>query len=272
VKERNEDSHSRAELRAAGATNGAIEKSPEARGLSQTMRDPARRKRNASQKTKNRCRMSANGHGGESSSLIEPLNGPENGQMKNGKTNGPETAERRGSGSVPACAGRLANPELERSAASDDASGTTFAEDAGLPSTAVCIGREACAEVADLRFACQGEQAVVHDEESGTDDDRRPRACDDSKKSRKSALVKNEGQTKEYPPGIDEPLAFDAPGFVDEMHARVNLFEVYKDLLTSPDLKVKQRATEFLMEMKYGKGAPAGADEVTRVDVEFPKP
>jgi len=56
--------------------------------------------------------------------------------------------------------------------------------------------------------------------------------------------------------GIDEPLAFDAPGFVDEMHARVNLYAVYKDLLTSQDAKVQQRAIEFVIEMKYGKGAP----------------
>jgi hypothetical protein len=91
-------------------------------------------------------------------------------------------------------------------------------------------------------------------------------------KKRSVARAKEKEEAKEYPPGTGEPLALDAPGFVEEMHERVNLYEVYKDLLTSGDLKVKQRATEFLMEMKYGKGAAGSTDEITRVDVEFPKP
>jgi len=57
------------------------------------------------------------------------------------------------------------------------------------------------------------------------------------------------------------------------MHARVNLYEVYKDLLNSTDPKVKQRATEFLIEMKYGKGAPAGAEETPRIEFgDLPRP
>jgi hypothetical protein len=262
VKEQSEDLHSRAELCADGVANGALEKSPEARGLSQIMRDPARRKRDAGHKTKDRCRTSANGHGRESSSLIE-----HKGQEANGKRNGTGDPVRRGSEFV------LTNAELNDVAASDDASGTTFAEDAGLPSTAVCIGREACAEVAAPRSASLVSQTLAGDEESGTDDDRRPRACGDLKKMKTVTSAKNEGASKEYPPGIDEPLALDAPGFVDEMHARVNLYEVYKDLLTSPDLKIKQRAAESLLEMKYGKGASIAIEEAPRIDFgDLPRP
>ena len=74
------------------------------------------------------------------------------------------------------------------------------------------------------------------------------------------------------PPGEDDPLAFDAPGFVEDMHTRVNLYTVGKELLTATDLKIRQRAWEYLLEMKYGRGAPTGTEELPRVDVEFPKP
>ena len=120
--------------------------------------------------------------------------------------------------------------------------------------------------------------AAAHEEESGTVDDRRPPAPEDLSDMKKNETANRSGKAetagrKEYPPGIDEPLAFDAPRFVDEMHARVNLYEVYKDLLNSLDPKVKQRATEFLIEMKYGKGAPAGAEETPRIDFgDLPRP
>ena len=271
MKERPRDSSPRSELRADGASSGAkdgarglylqtpsLKESPEARGLSQTMRDPARRKRNASQKTKDRCNVpaqaglpdrqaSVNGQGGDSSSLTESPNKAKT----NGKVNGSDKSER-------------------ESAASDDATGTTPAGDVAPSSAAACKGRDACAEVA----APRSRSKAARGEKSGTVDDRRPRASGDSKKKQKTAASpKVEPARKEYPPGIDEPLAFDAPGFVDEMHARVNLYEIYRDLLTSTDLKVKQRATEFLFEMKYGKGAPVSAEEAPRVDFgDLPRP
>jgi hypothetical protein len=252
VKELNEDTHSRGELRAEGATNGSMEKSPEARGLSQTMRGPARRKRNAGHKTKNDCSLSANGHDGESSSLTRPANGPK----ANGKWSDPSP----GNGT----------------AASDDASGTTFAGDAGFSSAAACIGREACAEVAAPRSACQGRQTVARDEESGSEDDSRPRACGDlNGKELVVEVQKNSPAgsrtTKEHVD--DEPLALDAPGFVDEMHARVNLYAKYEALLNSPDLKIVQRGIELLLDMKYGKGAAAVIEEAPKIDFgDLPRP
>jgi hypothetical protein len=252
VKECNEDSHSRGELRAESATNGSMEKSPEARGLSQTMRDPARRKRSAGHKTKNGCSLTANGHDGESSSLNRPANGPK----ANGKWNDPNP------GSGPA--------------ASDDASGTTFAGDAGFPSAAACIGREACAEVAAPRSACQGRQAVAHDEESGREDDPRPRACGDLKGKEPvvEAGKNNLGGARVNKERVDHAtLALDAPGFVDEMHARVNLYAKYEELLNSPDLKVVQRGIELLLDMKYGKGAATVIEEAPKIDFgDLPRP
>lgn len=149
-------------------------------------------------------------------------------------------------------------------AASDDATGTTPAGDVAPPSAAACTGRDACAEVAVTFSAdCESTQAA-NDEAGGTVDDRRPRAPDDAKeKNMKHPIAL---QAKE------DPLALDAPGFVEEMHARVNLYVEYKKLLESDDLKIKQRALELMLEMKYGRGAPASAEETPRVDVEFPKP
>src|SRR5262249_23551147 len=123
-------------------------RSPEARGLSQTMRAPARKKRNACPKTKSR----ANGHGGESSSLIESPNGAKT----NGKQNGREILG-------------------GNAAASDDATGATLAGDVATSSAAACSSRDACAEVA----APRSRSSAVRDGKSGADDDRRPRACDD---------------------------------------------------------------------------------------------
>ena len=120
--------------------------------------------------------------------------------------------------------------------------------------------------------------AAAHGEASGTVDDRRPRAPEDSTDMKKKETATRGSKaetagTKEYPPGIDEPLAFDAPGFVDEMHSRVNLYEVYRDLLTSQDAKVQQRAIEFVIEMKYGKGAAANTEETPRIDFgDLPRP
>jgi hypothetical protein len=249
LKERTQDSVLRDELRADGVANGVMEKSPEARGLSQTKRDPARRKRNASQKTKDRCsapdrQAGANGQAGESSSLTEPGNG----QKANGKRNGREISG-------------------ESKAASDDASGTTFAGDAAPPSAAACTGRDACAGVAAPR------SDAATDEASGADDDRRPRAPGDSE----SDSVVEDDETEEVASrvstGIGSPLALDAPGFVDEMHARANLYEIGKEFLQTADLKLKQRTWEYLLEMKYGKGAAIPMEETPRIDFgDLPRP
>jgi hypothetical protein len=235
MKERNGNSSARGELQAASVSSEMSQASPEARGLSQTMRDPARRKRIVRPKAKSRCQPGSEsaptdaglqrvGNGGESSSFTKRANGViASGAAMNGQRNTTE------------------------SAASDDATGTTLAGDA--TSAAACSGRDACAEVAASRSAGCGSSEAVPGESSGSVDDRRPRACDDA------------------------PLAFDAPGFVDEMHARVNLYVEYQKLLEADDLKVKQRALELLLEMKYARGASESAEEVPRIDFgDLPRP
>src|SRR5437899_550007 len=60
------------------------------------------------------------------------------------------------------------------------------------------------------------------------------------------------------------PLPSNPGEFVDQIHRRVDLFEVWKKLLKSKDKKIKQRAVEKLTEMRY-KGAAALADEPQQI-------
>ena len=72
-----------------------------------------------------------------------------------------------------------------------------------------------------------------------------------------------------FAPGAELPD--DAPSFVDEIARRVDLYEVYKGLLESEDEKIRQRALERLLEMKFGKGGPV--DEPLRINFDgLPRP
>jgi len=74
---------------------------------------------------------------------------------------------------------------------------------------------------------------------------------------------------KEQIPGGEFPLP-DGPGeFVEEMHRRIDLFEVWQKLLnSSKDPKIQQRAVEKLTEMRY-KGAAALADEPQQIVIDI---
>jgi hypothetical protein len=130
------------------------------------------------------------------------------------------------------------------------------------------MGRDACAEVAANGFDASLRRQAAHEEESGTEMNRRPRPSDDLEDA--EAKVKKEQPLA--PQEIDDPLALDAPGFVDEMHARVNLYKIAQRLLQVDDLKVNQRTLEFLLDMKYGKGATVVVEEPQRIDLELPRP
>lgn len=73
-----------------------------------------------------------------------------------------------------------------------------------------------------------------------------------------------EQNPRAFAPGAELPD--DAPSFVDEIAQRVDLYEVYKGLLESQDEKIRQRALERLLEMKYGKGGPV--DEPLRINFD----
>lgn len=64
----------------------------------------------------------------------------------------------------------------------------------------------------------------------------------------------------DLPPGI-APLPADGPGFVDAMHAHVDLYLACARLVKSGDEKIAQRMVERLLEMSYGKSPTAAAGE-----------
>ncbi len=154
-------------------------------------------------------------------------------------------------------------PAEKGSAASVDASGASAASAA--VSAAAGTDREACAEVAQApseRERCRQADAAP-----------RPRVPGDAN----SRVVAREnsvssGAQEKLPPGPGEsPLPDDIADFVDEIHSRVDLFEVLRDLLISEDEKVQQRALEKVLEMKYGKGA-ASSEEPVQIIMDGPRP
>jgi len=72
-------------------------------------------------------------------------------------------------------------------------------------------------------------------------------------------------------PGGEFPLPPHPDEFVEEVHRRVDLLEVWQRLLNHGDPKVQQRAVEKLTEMRY-KGATALADEPQQILFDMPRP
>ena len=142
-------------------------------------------------------------------------------------------------------------PLEESRAASDGANGTS----AAMAATSAAAGtdRQAHAEVAGSQSAGSENPRV-----NGA----APRPSGEGKKKKKG---------KEFPPGTEE-LPADGIGFVDEMHARVDFWAVGKSLLNSEDEKIRQRAWERMLEMKYGKGPGAIAEEPPQIIVDLPRP
>jgi hypothetical protein len=145
-------------------------------------------------------------------------------------------------------------PRLEHGgAASDDARAFPSAAGAIAPAG---MERDGCAELAPLREeerkkkpSSSGKHAKSSQAgKSGTEDD--------------SAMV-------DIPPGI-EPLPADGPGFVDAMHAHVDLYLACARLVKSADEKIAQRMVERLLEMSYGKSPAPSGDEAARIIFDAP--
>jgi hypothetical protein len=151
------------------------------------------------------------------------------------------------------------------SAASVDASGASVASAAA--SAAAGAGREAYAEAAPAAIGSEKPRQAT----AGP----RPRIPGDAN-SRNSADEKpdpdSEKEKRPSRPGPGEyPLPEDIADFVDEIHSRIDLFEILSDLLGSKDEKVKQRALEKLLEMKYGRSAESN-EEPVQIIMNAPRP
>ncbi len=147
-------------------------------------------------------------------------------------------------GHGPASTERGGVPVQRDRAASDDASGATVARDAGSIIVSGTV-RQACAEVAP-----PPPNGASHGA---------------------SAVPANNSSAKNQIPGGEFALPVDPGEFVEEIHSRIDLFEVWLTLLRSKDDKIKQRAVEKLTEMRY-KGAAAMADEPQPIIIDMPGP
>src|SRR5260370_7282200 len=67
-------------------------------------------------------------------------------------------------------------------------------------------------------------------------------------------VSKGDGKAKPIPGG-EFPLPDNPGAFVDEIHRRVDLFEIWQKLLSPDDPKIQQRARRKLTQMPY-KGPP----------------
>jgi hypothetical protein len=159
----------------------------------------------------------------------------------------------------------LPAPDGQGSAASVDASGASAASAAA--SAAAGADRGAYAEAAHAsngrRRSRQGRAEP------------RPRASGGAH-SRKAAGDKaDSGDAQEKRPSRPGPGEFPLPDdiadFVDEIHSRIDVFEILSDLLGSEDEKVKQRALEKLLEMKYGRSAES-SEEPVQIIMDGPRP
>jgi hypothetical protein len=159
------------------------------------------------------------------------------------KTNGHAGPQDRANGHAPASTERGGIPVPGDRAASDDASGASVAS-AAIFAAAGTV-REACADAAPPHpnGAAPGGAGKNSD---GT------------------------GETKQVPPG-DGPLPATADEFVDEIHSRIDLFEVWQDLLESKDDKIKQRAVERLTDLRYKTGS-SQAEEPQQIIFDLPRP
>ncbi len=171
------------------------------------------------------------------------------------KSNGHDTSTSRvnGHGLVPpspAAHEEMHAPHEPGKAASDDAR--------DIPSAAVASSasagteRDACAEVAPPRESGtkRGPKSARHSAASGP-----PRASSEShakgdKKTKRPAHI---------PPG-SLPLPTDGVGFVDAMHAHVDLYLACARLVKSGDERIAQRMVERLLEMSYGKSPTTNSD------------
>lgn len=88
--------------------------------------------------------------------------------------------------------------------------------------------------------------------------------------STSNADAKTNTPEKELPPG-EYPLPDNPAEFVEEVHRKIDLIEVWHGLLRSKDEKVRQRAIEKLTGMLYEDGALSD-DDPQQIIFDLPRP
>jgi hypothetical protein len=149
-------------------------------------------------------------------------------------------------------------------AASDDARAFPNASGASAPAG---MERDACAEAAPPREGRKRKIRAATNAQSNGSHDAALAKVDEVNVSRKGS----ESAAVDIPPGI-EPLAADGPGFVDTMHAHVDLYLACARLVKSSDEKIAQRMVERLLEMSYGKSPSQTSEDATPTTFGTPSP
>lgn len=155
-------------------------------------------------------------------------------------------------------------------AASDDA--RDFPTAAAASSAAAGTERDVCAEVAlppeggtkrrngkSKNRAGTGAPHVPSDKETNVDK---------NGNTNENMSTPTDKTQVDIPPGSD-PLPADGAGFVDAMHKHVDLYKACARLVKSTDEKIAQRMSERLLEMKYGKGPTATAEESPEIVIDI---
>ncbi len=75
----------------------------------------------------------------------------------------------------------------------------------------------------------------------------------------------------DIPPG-SVPLPEDGLGFVDAIHAHVDLYLACARLVNAKDPKISQRMVERLLEMSYGKAPAAPEEQAPQIIFDAPGP
>lgn len=169
----------------------------------------------------------------------------------NGRPNGrgpasmpaPQAGRERGGVLAHACTDRH-----QDRAASDDASGVSVASAAAYPAAAgphrwASTGREACAEAAP-----PAPNGIPSQQQSAKKTGSKPRARDGEN------TETSRGDDQGVPPGRC-PLPDNPAEFVQEIHLKIDLIEVWHSLLRSEDEKIRQRAIEKLTSILYDDGS-----------------
>jgi hypothetical protein len=188
-------------------------------------------------------------------------------ETPNMKSNGHDTSTSRVNGHGPVSPSHTAQevetPFDKGRAASDDA--RDFPSAAGATSAPTGKERDACAEVAP---SLEGEtKHQPKPKKSGKKAGRGAPPVPSDDKSDK----KNDKKKSVYIPPGSKPLPADGAGFVDAMHAHVDLYLACARLVKSGDEKIAQRMVERLLEMSYGKSPAPVGDEMPQIIFDAPR-
>ena len=205
---------------------------------------------------------------------VSPANRRETPKMK---SNGHDPSAGKVNGHGPVSPSRTAQeteaPPGMGGAASDDARDLPTA--AAASSAAAGKERDACAEVAPSLEGGTKRGPRKRNTGAGTGTPHVPSETNamNAKKNenRDKNNKKDEEDTVDIPPG-SAPLPEDGVGFVDAMHAHVDLYLACARLVKSTDEKIAQRMMERLLEMSYGKSPAASEEQVPQIIFDAPQP